>query len=445
MGADAASGAAVDIEEHVLAYTRPYLYPKQNAAIFDLRRYSCIEASTKAGKTTGCIAWLFEQAMAGKAGQNFWWVAPVSGQAAIAFRRMRQAVPQHLYVANLTDKTMSFINGCVVWFKSADKPDSLYGEDVYAGVIDEASRVKEDAWHAIRSTLTATRGPLRIIGNVKGRRNWFYKLAERARKGDDPNYGYHKITAYDAVEAGVLAADEISDAQTALPKHVFDELYLAIPADDGGNPFGLAAIEACVENIPRTTAPKVWGWDLAKKQDYTVGIALDDLGRVCRFVRLPHGQGWEDIIESILRHTGATPALVDSTGVGDPILDRLQKKRANTFEGYVFSQASKQRLMEGLAVAIGKSEIRIPPGPTSSSITVGDPAHIKDELDIFEFEYSRTGVRYAAPPGYHDDCVMALALAVQHKAQARMPVKVSKKAVAKARLHRFAPRAGRLG
>ena len=37
-------------------------------------------------------------------------------------------------------------------------PDSLYGEDVYGAVIDEASRMKEDAWVAIQSTLTATRG-----------------------------------------------------------------------------------------------------------------------------------------------------------------------------------------------------------------------------------------------------------------------------------------------
>jgi hypothetical protein len=39
-------------------------------------------------------------------------------------------------------------NGSVVWFKGGDKPDSLYGEDVYAAVIDEASRCKEEVWAA---------------------------------------------------------------------------------------------------------------------------------------------------------------------------------------------------------------------------------------------------------------------------------------------------------
>jgi hypothetical protein len=36
------------------------------------------------------------------------------------------------------------------------------------------------------------------------------------------------------------------------------------------------------------------------------------------------------------------------------------------------------------------------------------------ELETFEYEYTRTGVRYSAPEGLHDDCVCALALAV-HK------------------------------
>jgi len=37
---------------------------------------------------------------------------------------------------------------------------------------------------------------------------------------------------------------------------------------------------------------------------------------------------------------------------------------------------------------------------------------IVSELDVFAYEYTRTGVRYSAPDGMHDDCVMALALAV---------------------------------
>jgi len=35
------------------------------------------------------------------------------------------------------------------------------------------------------------------------------------------------------------------------------------------------------------------------------------------------------------------------------------------------------------------------------------------ELEAFEYVYTRTGVRYSAPEGLHDDCVCSLALARQ--------------------------------
>jgi hypothetical protein len=44
-------------------YQRPWLYPAQERAIFCPARYAVIEASTKSGKTVGCIIWLLEQAI----------------------------------------------------------------------------------------------------------------------------------------------------------------------------------------------------------------------------------------------------------------------------------------------------------------------------------------------------------------------------------------------
>lgn len=397
------------LEDRRLEYQRPFLYPKQLASIFDPHRYSLIEASTKAGKTSGCIVWLIEQALAGQDGWNYWWVAPVSGQADIAFRRSLRAIPREMYQAHMSLKTITLINGAVIWFKSGDKPDSLYGDDVHGAVLDEASRFKEDAYYAVRTTLTATQGPIRIIGNVKGRRNWFYRLARRAEAGD-PAMGYHKLTAHDAISAGVLASDEVEDARRNLPEHVFKALYLAEPSDDDGNPFGLAAISRCV--APMSTAPiRHWGWDLAKKVDWTVGIGLDQTGSVAGFERfqLP----WGSTMLRINSCTARLPALVDSTGVGDPIVEMLQKTPGSRYEGYHFTMQSKQKLMEGLAVAIQSGAIKFPEGP------------IVQELNEFEFHYTKTGVRYGAPDGFHDDCVCALALAVIHRSHVLPPMVIS--------------------
>lgn len=377
-------------------YKRPELYPLQQAAIYAPERYSVIEASTKSGKTYGCMAWLLDRAARGEAGQNFWWVAPIYNQAKIVWRRYLRQYRHGLFKSNATELTLTLPNDTVLWFKGSEKPDSLYAEDVYAAVLDEASRMKEEAWHAVRSTLTFTRGPIRIIGNVKGRHNWAYRMARQA-DGGEPDMAYFRITAHDAVEAGVLDADEVEDAERRLPENVFRELFLAEASDDQGNPFGIEVIRECV--LPLSDEkPVAWGWDLAKSHDWTVGIGLNAGGRVCRFERW---QGpWLETERRIIEATGATPALVDSTGVGDPVLEALQRGGRENFEGYKFTSASKQQLMEGLAVAIQRRDIGFPPGP------------IANELESFEYEYSRTGVKYTAPEGMHDDCVCALALAV---------------------------------
>ncbi len=384
-------------------YDRPWLYEKQRAAIFHPQRYGIVEASTKSGKTAGCMIWLTEQALQCQAGQNVWWVAPILAQSEIVFHRLKRALPRALYTKNDSKLTITLANGAILWFKGADHPDSLYGEDVYAAVMDEASRCKEDAWHAVRSTLTATGGPIRIIGNVKGRKNWAYQLARKAEAGE-PGMHYARIVATDAVEAGLIPAEEIADAQRQLPADVFRELYLAEPSDDAGNPFGLTAIRQCLMEGLSDAQPVAWGIDLAKSVDYTVAIGLDAEGRVCRLHRT-HGVSWEDTVTSLVHLVGAVPALIDSTGVGDAVLESLQTRGRATsacFEGFKFTSSSKQQLMEGLAVAIQQQQIRYPAGP------------IVQELEAFEYVYTRTGVQYAAPSGLHDDAVCALALAVAH-------------------------------
>ena len=391
-------------------FTRPAMYPKQEAAIFDDARMSVIEAGTKSGKTVGCMAWITEQAWLGKPGHNFWWVAPYNATALIAYTRLKTGLPHQVYKSDDNLHTLLLSNGAMIWFKSGEKPDTLYGEDVYDCVVDEASRVRQESWWAVRSTLTATRGKIRIIGNVKGKLNWAHKLSNRAkdwvrlweesgRKGPKL-YGYHRITCWDAVDAGVLDRQEIEDARDDLPAAVFEELYEAQASETGSNPFGNDCIAECTLDHSPSGEPIVWGWDLARKRDWTVGIGLDEFGQQVAMERFR--RSWPATIETILRVTGTTSALVDSTGVGDAILGQLQRDGGDNYDGFVFSSKSKQQLMEGLAVGIQNAKVTFPNGV------------LVDELQAFEYEHSRNGVTYAAPEGMHDDCVCALALARQH-------------------------------
>jgi hypothetical protein len=147
--------------------------------------------------------------------------------------------------------------------------------------------------------------------------------------------------------------------------------------------------------------PVCFGLDLAKSVDFTCLIGLDAKRKVCVFERFQ--KSWLDTTETIRRIVGNVPCLTDSTGIGDSILESLQAGRRQNFEGFKFSSPSKQQLMESLSLAIQRQEIFFPAGV------------ITNELEAFEYEFSRTGVKYSAPSGMHDDAVCALALANFHK------------------------------
>lgn len=227
-----------------IVYNRPAIvnaYLKQKEFVDCQETFVIVEASTKAGKTTGCIVKIFESGLEGVDGDNFWWVAPVQATAKIAFRRLKRYISnKDLFIANKVDSTITFKhNNTTIWFKSADNPDSLYGDDVQGVVIDEGTRVSEEAWHAIYSTLTYTNGWCRIIGNTKGVNNWVYKLILRIQEGKLPSdlWRHFKITADDAVAAGVLTRQKIDQAKNTLPSRVFQELYYCIPDKNSSNKF----------------------------------------------------------------------------------------------------------------------------------------------------------------------------------------------------------------
>lgn len=382
-------------------YNRPPITAYQEAIIDSPARFTVTEAGTKTGKTASHVIWSTEQALDLKHGQRGWWVAPIFAQAEIAFNRLRnQFEPKGVLKINESKLTITFPKGGILQFKSAEKPDNLFGEDVYFAVFDEFTRAREDAWFALRSTLTATNGKCKLIGNAKGKKNWGYKLGVRAKNGE-AGYEYHRITAWDAVNAGILDRAEVEQAMRDLPEAVFKELYLAEASEDGSNPFGLDAIRRNIK--PLSTLPtEAFGIDLGKKIDWTVIIGLDRNGDTSYFERFQNE--WDATEKRIIEVVGNLPAHVDSTGLGDPLVERMSRK-CHRMKGVNYgtsqeNKPTKQRLMEGLGAALSANEIGLIAGA------------MQDEFEGFEYEWSATGrMKYSAPVGSHDDIVNATALA----------------------------------
>jgi phage FluMu gp28-like protein len=374
---------------------KPRLTQYQKDFLYCPERFTITEAATKCGKTFSHLWWLFEEALnSNRNGANYWWVAPVYPQAEIAFNRLRRVVSKYgIFQINISRLTISMPNGAIIHFKSAEKPDNLYGEDVYGCVFDEFTRAREEAWFALRSTITATRGKIKLIGNAKGKKNWGYKLGAKARSGE-PDYRYFRITAYDAAQEGIVSLEEIEQAKRDLPERVFRELYLAEPQEDGSNPFGYDAIKKAIK--PLASNPIYFGIDLAKSVDWTVIIGLNENGDIAYFDRFQND--WKQTTRKVIDVIGNNRAMLDSTGVGDAIFEQV-KDKCYLSQGLKYTNTSKQQIMEALALSIQQGKISV-----LDNI-------LKDELEAFEFHYSISGVKYSAPQGFTDDCVNALALA----------------------------------
>lgn len=288
--------------------------------------------------------------------------------------------------------------GGVIDFWSLDNPLSGRSRKYKLAILDEAAFTPNlwEAWtESIRPTLTDLKGDAWFLSTPKGK-NDFYKLFLRGR-ADEGWMSWQMPTSSNPF----IDKMEIDDARADLPEAAFNQEYLAQFLDNASNPFGTSYITQCV--YPMSQQPAVcYGIDLAKSFDYTVIIGLDRHGSVCHFDRFQ--ADWRQTTQKIMS-LPMVPIAIDSTGVGDPIGEALAIMRE--VELFRFTSLSKQQLMEGLAKAIQERRICFPEGI------------IVDELNSFEYEFTRTGVKYSAPAGMHDDCVMALGLALhKHKTAA---------------------------
>jgi len=365
----------------------PQPHKNQELVLNSKARFRVIMAGRRWGKSELSQIEIIVHALNG---EQVFYITPTYQLARVFFEQLSKCVP---FEANKSELSIKFPNGGAVYFFTGERLDNLRGRKFHFGVIDEASFIPnlEEGWlNSIRPTLTDYKGRALFISTPKGK-NFFYSLF---LKSGEPDWESFKFTTYDNP---YIDRGEIDDARTQLPQVVFEQEYMANPAENASNPFGSSYIKQCTFELSHEP-PIAFGVDLAKAVDWSVIIGLDKNGSVCHFERFQ--KDWRQT-KLVIQNLPKVPVLVDSTGVGDPIFEDLQREGV-LVTGFKFTSTSKQQLMEGLASAIQQRKITFPEG------------YITNELEVFEYQYTATGVRYSAPQGFHDDCVMALGLAWQH-------------------------------
>lgn len=402
-------------------------------------------------------------------GSRGWIVAPTYDLADKLFlpvvKNLRRHFPWLVTSYDKRQRTVRTIGDGFVQAKSADNVDSLVGEGLDWAVIDEAPRIGDDAKEEVKQRLITRDGWFAAIGSPVPCK-WFERdfalgqgLGYHYEFAGDPLPGMHyagREVRFVKSETDVhehyfsmtvpthanhrLSVEVLADWERTMAERIFRQDALAEFMGKDGRVYRnfehLATAERLVSG--RAGARYIIGWDVARAKDYSVVSVLDRAAREQVFMDRFQGP-WNvqiDRVIRIARHFNRPDIVVDATGKGDPIAEELVRRNnlasaifSGGLAGVSFDEAStawaqeaarygafagrveplqinnntiKRDLVETLAVAFDHGLIRILPEPIQLQ-----------ELRLYEFKQSdATGViRYGAPAGYHDDTVMALALA----------------------------------
>lgn len=382
----------------------PELHHGQRAVWDHPARFQVLATGRRWGKSRlGALHCVWD----GAHGKRAWWVAPSFPMASIGWRMIKRLANQLPGVSvREVERIVTFPGGGWVQVRSADNPDSLRGEGLDFLVVDECAFVKEDAWtEALRPALADRKGGAYLISTPKGR-NWFWRAWTRGQDEGEEWHSWQLPTASNPY----IDAGEIEAARGMLPERVFEQEFLAQFLDDAGGVFRRVMDAAtATEAAAQPGEGYVIGVDWGKHNDFTVltvlttdgqQVAIDRFNQIDYMIQLGRLRALAD------RYQPAA-IVAESNSMGEPLIEQMQRDGLPVV-AFQTTNATKTAAIDALALAFEQGTIRILPDPVLIS-----------ELQAYEMERLPSGLlRYSAPDGMHDDCVMSLALAWQGVAEA---------------------------
>lgn len=343
------------------------------------------------------------------------WGAPTYDQVFTAWEEHQRAA-RRIATFNQSRMTMQLGRGAVL-FRSLDDPDNTRSKTAHGIVLDEAADITATAWsEALRPMLMDTDGWLLAIGSPKGR-NWFWQEWKRANDGEAGD-----SAAFQAPTLGVritgdgltrephplenphIPYSEIEHLWQTMPERSFRQEILAEFVEDGGGVF--RGVRACVSDVQHAYNPDhqyIIGADWGRSQDYTVFTVVDAATR--EVVAIDRSNQIDYAVQrgrlrALWERWGQGAIIAEANSMGQPIIEQLAREGLRV-RPFTTTNATKAAIIEGLALAFERKQIAL-----------FDHRILIDELEAYENTRLPSGLlRYSAPDGMHDDCVMSLALA----------------------------------
>ena len=253
---------------------------------------------------------------------------------------------------------------------------------------------------------TGRNAKIDIVGTPKGK-TYLYKLFIKGLPEGEVRNGYYCQTGK-LDDNTFISKEEIQAAKNRLmndPQRYAQVIEGAF-VDYSGTVFNIDHIDKAVDENMEYPADYQHGhryvsfWDLARKQDYTVGITIDTTTspwRLVNFTRVGRKEtNWEGIYNLMsdeVKRYHLPSIIFDVTGMGGDVIDEELEKRGIPGEGFLFSSKSKEQILTALNQTFGEGNITFPL-----------IAPLIEELSFYVYDDKKIMT----------DCVMALAGAVYH-------------------------------
>ena len=386
-----------------LRISLPAPHSAQRRVLTEAHRFNVLACGRRWGKSTLGIDRLVQPALEGF---PVAWFAPSYKSLAESWRQIQFALEPVIKSRNNAEVRLELKgNGSVsMWSLDTDVSDMVRGRAYKRVVVDEAALVSAllKSWEtAIRPTLADHRGDAWFLSTPRGM-NDFRALFAR---GQDPEREDWASWQMPTSSNPFIAPEEIEAARLDMTEGAFAQEFLAQFISWEGSVFRRISEAAKAEPLdgPEAGHQYVIGCDWGRSFDYTVFTVID-LGTK-RMVAMDRSNKVDYAVQrgrlaALHERWRPTIIIAELNSIGQPILEELQRAGLPV-RGFTTTNASKALLIEALALAFERGEIGI----------FNDPV-LLGELQAFQAEQLPGGtLRYSAPGGQHDDCVMSLALA----------------------------------
>lgn len=186
------------------------------------KRWACVVAHRRAGKTVACINEALTRALATKKkAARYAYIAPYYKQAkTIAWDYLKQYSREIAIKVNESELWVELFNGSRIYLFGADNPDALRGMYLDGVILDEFADMKPSIWGAvIRPLLTDRKGWAIFIGTPKGH-NAFYDIYRESESSDE----WFSMMLR-ASSSGLLDTKELDDARKTMSDDQYEQEF----------------------------------------------------------------------------------------------------------------------------------------------------------------------------------------------------------------------------